>query len=80
MTVKNFTTHECRWPTCLERVELWRWGCSKHWFRLPEHVRKAITNTWAKGKGKYSSEYARACEAAQEWIVANTMAGGTPLA
>lgn len=71
MSRQDFTTHPCRWPECGERVEIWRWGCSKHWFALPRDIRSAITTTWARGKGRGTQKHADALKGAQEWIKSN---------
>ena len=36
--------HTCHWPGCKKQVPPAMWGCKKHWFMLPKHLRDRI---WA---------------------------------
>lgn len=58
----------CRWPNCTTKVERWRWGCSPHWFMLPESIRQDISRAWARGRGEHGKEHAAALRAAEAWI------------
>ena len=78
MSGRDHTSVQCRWPGCPERVERWRWGCTRHWFRLPEPIRKAIVSAWAKGRGEHSGPYREAIEQAQRWIDENTFCSTPP--
>lgn len=42
-------THECPWPGCKEQVGHSVWGCNRHWYGLPQHLRMAITAGYRKG-------------------------------
>lgn len=42
-------THQCPWPGCCREVKPHLWGCQKHWYKLPERIRKGIwmKDAWA---------------------------------
>lgn len=66
--------HECHWPGCTKQVKPALWGCSKHWFSLPESIRNAIWATYRIGQEERldpSDAYVRAARMAQDWIMAN---------
>jgi hypothetical protein len=47
------------------------WGCKKHWFALPSHIRKAIWTTYRSGQEidkNPGQTYLVAARMAQEWI------------
>lgn len=63
--------HTCHWPGCPKQVPPARWGCSTHWFRLPQAIRNRIWATYRAGQeetGQVSAEYAAAAWSAQVWI------------
>lgn len=43
------TRHTCHWPGCTTEVEPKLWGCKKHWFALPGHLRSRIWATYVAG-------------------------------
>ena len=42
--------HTCHWPGCSVEVPPRLWGCKRHWFTLPKHVRDAIWRTYRPGQ------------------------------
>lgn len=42
--------HTCHWPGCKLQVPPARWGCSKHWFTLPKHLRDKVWQTYQAGQ------------------------------
>lgn len=42
--------HTCHWPGCTMRVPPAMWGCKKHWFTLPDDLRRAIWRTYRPGQ------------------------------
>jgi hypothetical protein len=47
------------------------WGCKQHWFKLPQHIRDGIWQTYKAGQEitkTPSREYMQAAKAAQDWI------------
>jgi hypothetical protein len=50
------------------------WGCKRHWFMLPKHIRDEIWRTYRPGQEKDmdpSDDYMKAAQAAQDWILEN---------
>ena len=43
-------THTCHFPTCSKPVAPKLWGCRKHWFMLPKHLRDKIWKTYRPGQ------------------------------
>lgn len=63
--------HTCHWPGCEKVVPPAMWGCKKHWYRLPQHIRSRIWNAFRPGQEKSktpSAEYVAAAREAQDWI------------
>lgn len=63
--------HECHWPDCPQQVPPAMWGCKKHWFMLPAHIRGAIWAAYSPGQEVTmdpSEAYIRAANEAQQWI------------
>lgn len=66
--------HHCHWPGCDEQVPPAKWGCSKHWFKLPKDLRDRIWRTFDPGQevaGTPTVAYLAAARAVQDWIAAN---------
>ena len=50
------------------------WGCRKHWYQLPDDLRREIWATYRPGQEiskTPSRAYVRAAQRVQEWIKAN---------
>lgn len=63
--------HECHWPNCTAQVPPAMWGCKKHWFTLPKHLRDKIWAAYRPGQEKDmrpSEAYLEAAREVQEWI------------
>lgn len=63
--------HHCHWPGCEESVPPAMWGCKRHWFKLPKHIRDRIWAAFNPGQEATmtpSDEYIEAAQEAQEWI------------
>lgn len=63
--------HHCHWPGCDTQVPPAMWGCRKHWYRLPGHIRNQIWKTYRPGQERDqrpSRDYIEAAQAAQAWI------------
>jgi hypothetical protein len=63
--------HECHWPDCKEQVPPAMWGCKKHWFKLPAHLRRLVWANYRPGQEvdmRPSSDYVRVARTVQEWI------------
>lgn len=63
--------HTCHWPGCGAQVPPAVWGCRKHWFRLPKHLRDEIWRTFRPGQERTmtpSADYLAAARAVQDWI------------
>ena len=66
--------HACHWPGCPAQVPPAKWGCSRHWFKLPKVLRDRIWRAYRPGQEKDlhpSNEYLAAATAAQDWIRAH---------
>jgi len=67
----NRGNHTCHWPGCEKNVPAAMWGCSKHWYSLPQHLRSKIWATYKPGQEIFkspSSDYLTAAKEVQEWI------------
>ena len=67
-------THECHWPGCEVQVPPAKWGCQRHWYRLPMALRNRIWRTYQIGQEDTltpSREYVAVAREVQEWIKAN---------
>lgn len=63
--------HHCHWPGCTQEVPPALWGCKRHWFALPLHLRNEIWRTYRPGQEitkTPSADYIKAAQAVQEWI------------
>lgn len=63
--------HHCHWPTCDQNIPPAMWGCKKHWFKIPKHLRDRIWATYRPGQEVNmtpSAEYLDAADAVQKWI------------
>ena len=68
---KHDGKHGCHWPGCTKKVPPAMWGCVKHWFMLPLHLRRLIWRTYEPGQEitkNPSKEYLEAANAVQKWI------------
>lgn len=66
--------HECHWPGCATQVPPAMWGCKRHWFMLPQHLRSAVWRCYQPGqeiKGTPSREYVEVARQVQAWIAEN---------
>lgn len=67
--------HHCHWPGCPDQVPPAKWGCTRHWFKLPKPLRDRIWRTFDPGQevaGTPSRDYLAAARDVQDWIKANT--------
>lgn len=51
------------------------WGCKKHWFMLPKHLRDLIWATYRPGQEitkDPSQEYINAAKLVRDWITKNS--------
>jgi hypothetical protein len=63
--------HHCHWPGCPEQTPPAKWGCTRHWFKLPKDLRDRIWLTFDPGQevnGTPSTAYLAAARAVQDWI------------
>jgi hypothetical protein len=63
--------HTCHWPGCNAQVPPAMWGCKRHWFALPQHLRTRIWRAYQPGQevtGHPSADYISAARAVQVWI------------
>lgn len=66
--------HHCHWPGCEKQVKPAVWGCTEHWYKLPQKLRNKIWATFKPGqevKGTPSRDYILAAREVQDWIEAN---------
>lgn len=66
--------HQCHWPGCTMQVPPAMWGCQRHWFKLPESLRRDIWQAYRPGQEidkKPSREYVEVAKQVQEWIKEN---------
>lgn len=78
--VKNATNtdaaHHCHWPGCNKAVKPAMWGCSPHWYKLPQTLRNQIWATYKPGQENSktpSTTYLHVAGKVQEWIKAQTL-------
>jgi hypothetical protein len=65
--------HSCHWPGCDKQIPPAMWGCSYHWYRLPQTLRYKIWNTYRPGQEVTmtpSPAYIKVAEEVQKWIAA----------
>ena len=63
--------HGCHWPGCTEQVPPAKWGCTRHWYMLPQRLRAAIWDAFRPGQEVAmtpSREYVRVAREVQQWI------------
>lgn len=68
---KQTRLHECHWPGCTTHVPPAKWGCMKHWMRLPKRLRDKIWATFRPGQETNwtpSREYVAVAREVQFWI------------
>lgn len=68
--------HACHWPSgCTTQVKPNMWGCSKHWFLLPRHLRNKVYATYRPGQEidnrSPSMQYIRVLEEIRVWVKEN---------
>jgi ribosomal protein S26 len=65
--------HTCHWPGCTQQVPPAMWGCRRHWYMLPQHLRTRIWQTYQPGQEKGAADvshaYVQAARAVQRWII-----------
>lgn len=70
--------HECHWPGCNTQVRPAFWGCQRHWYTLPQHLRNKVWATYRPGQEitlTPSAEYLAVAQEIQEWIRARESNG-----
>jgi hypothetical protein len=70
--------HECHWPGCHQQVPPAMWGCRRHWYALPLHLRNKIWEAYQPGQEKTltpSRAYVAVAREVQDWIAAHPEAG-----
>lgn len=64
--------HACHWTGCKTQVPPAKWGCARHWYRLPVALRTRIWRTYAigqeAGRVSVSPEYVAAARDVEAWI------------
>ena len=63
--------HHCHWPGCNRQVPPAMWGCTPHWYALPDNLRKQIWQTFQPGQevnGTPSRAYLDVAREVQAWI------------
>lgn len=63
--------HHCHWPGCDRTVPPAAWGCRKHWYMLPESLRRAIWAAFRPGQEVSktpSPAYVEVAQQVQDWI------------
>lgn len=68
---KQHREHYCHWPDCTTQVPPAMWGCRKHWYTLPKHLRDRIWAAYQPGQEVTltpSREYLAVAREVQEWI------------
>lgn len=73
LAARQTRRHHCHWPGCTEQVPPAKWGCLKHWRRLPKELQDRIWRAYRPGQEDTqtpSREYVEAARAVQHWIAA----------
>lgn len=63
--------HNCHWPGCDVEIPPRLWGCRRHWFMLPKHLRDQIWEHYVPGQEitkAPSKGYIDAAHKVQNWI------------
>lgn len=71
LAAPNDGTHHCHWPGCTVRCKPAFWGCQKHWYMLPDALRRAIWRCYRPGQEvdkSPSGEYVKVARSVQAWI------------
>lgn len=66
--------HACHWTGCPAQVPPAKWGCTKHWYALPQGLRNKIWAAYRPGQEndlKPSGRYVAVAREVQQWIAAN---------
>jgi hypothetical protein len=66
--------HTCHWPGCGKQCPPAMWGCSFHWFKLPQSLRSAVWQAYRPGQevdGNPSPTYLAVAKKVDEWIRTN---------
>lgn len=66
--------HHCHWPGCSVEVPPRLWGCARHWFTLPIHLRHAVSQAYVPGQEitkTPSAKYVKVAMEVQKWIKEN---------
>jgi hypothetical protein len=64
--------HHCHWPGCTKLCTPAQWGCTKHWFMLPKHLRNEIWKAYRPGQENSkdpSSSYLTVARKVRQWIL-----------
>ena len=67
--------HVCHWPGCAVQVPPAMWGCTSHWYSLPQRLRNKIWATFRPGQEKTltpSADYLAAAREVEAWIAENS--------
>jgi hypothetical protein len=68
---KQTRDHGCHWPGCPERVPPAKWGCIRHWRKIPLYLRRKIWDAYRPGQETTmtpSREYVAAAREVRRWI------------
>jgi hypothetical protein len=75
-------SHTCHWPNCTVEVPPAKWGCDKHWFRLPYKLRAELSKHYRRGQEVSkdpSPEYVEAAKRIREYANACHLQSLSPL-
>jgi hypothetical protein len=64
MSSEGALTHECPAPLCTEQVGPGMVMCPRHWYRVPQPLRRAVRVAWRRGGGAGSPAHRAALRAA----------------
>jgi hypothetical protein len=70
----QYRDHICHWPGCTEEVPPAMWGCTMHWYMLPQYLRLRIWAAYRIGQERtkdISPEYLEVARMTQRWIKEN---------
>jgi hypothetical protein len=65
-------SHQCHWPGCAREVPPKLWGCSAHWFTLPQEIRASIWREYREGQEIMktpSRAYLEVADEAHKWAL-----------
>lgn len=66
--------HACHWTGCPLQVPPAMWGCTRHWYMLPQGLRNKIWAAYRPNQEsdlKPSERYLAVAREVQEWIATN---------